>query len=125
MLAKLLGRLILFSITFAALALLTLNYLYQPKTTGTLHLSHARGEAQILREVETSIPHVFADSALMAYYTQGFLHAQERLWQMEKMRRITHGTLSEIFGEKALQVDKFQRTLGLKRAAQDAYDNMD
>jgi penicillin G amidase len=38
------------------------------------------GEAEILRETETSIPHIYASSEAMAVFTEGFLHAQERLW---------------------------------------------
>ena len=63
--------------------------MYSPVVTGTLYLEHAMGTAEVLRETDTSIPHVYASSEKMAMYTQGFLHAQERLWQMERMRRMT------------------------------------
>jgi penicillin amidase len=53
----------------------------------------------------------------MALYTQGFLHAQERLWQMDKMRRLAGGRLSELVGEKGLPIDKFAVTFGFRRIA--------
>src|SRR5205807_2155895 len=51
------------------------------------------------------------------YFAQGYVHAQERLWQMELNRRIGSGRLAEIFGEIALETDRFSRRLGLHRAA--------
>jgi penicillin amidase len=80
---------------FTALGLVVLcaifgvYYLYKPVTTGTLYLSNAAGEAEILRETDTSIPHIYASSEKMALYTEGFLHAKDRLWQMERLRRMT------------------------------------
>ncbi len=70
-------------------AILGVMYIYKPVTSGTLYLEHAMGEAEILRETDTSIPHIFASSEKMALYSEGFLHAQERLWQMERLRRMT------------------------------------
>ena len=108
-----------------SVAALALYYVYSPVVTGTLYLEHAMGTAEVLRETDTSIPHVFASSEKMAMYTQGFLHAQERLWQMERMRRMTQGTLSEIMGNMTLGIDKFFRTVGLHRLAIEALGNMD
>src|SRR5207237_10313117 len=54
----------------------------------------------------------------------GYVHAQDRLWQMEFQRRIGHGRLSEIFGAPALPADRFLRTVGFGRAARSAWDRM-
>src|SRR5206468_3247169 len=54
-----------------------------------------------------------------AFFGQGYCHAQDRLWQMELTRRLAGGRLAEVFGKEALDVDRFQRRLGLHRAAQD------
>ena len=83
------------------------------------------GSAEILRETENSIPHVFASSEKMALYTEGFLHAQDRLWQMERLRRMTQGRLSEIMGERAIGIDKFFRTIGIHRSAVQSVKNLD
>jgi acyl-homoserine lactone acylase PvdQ len=58
-----------------ACSLYGIFYLYRPLTSGTLYLSHATGEAEVLRETETSIPHIYASSEQMAIFTEGFLHA--------------------------------------------------
>eukprot|EP00347_Sterkiella_histriomuscorum_P007762 403347656 len=122
---KLIGGLLTFTLLTLCISVLALHYLYQPQTTGTLYFRNAKGDAEILRETETSIPHVYASSEKMALYTQGFLHAQERLWQMERLRRVSQGSLSEVFGRKTLGVDKFFRTLGLYQTAQEAEKNLD
>ncbi len=64
-----------------------------------------------------AIPHVYAGSEGDLFRTQGWLHASERLWQMEILRRTAQGRLSELFGEQALDVDRFLRTLDLWGAA--------
>jgi penicillin G amidase len=125
MFRKLFGYLLAVLITLASIAVLGLFYVYAPITRGTLYLTHAMGEAEILRETDTSIPHVFASSEKMAIYTQGFLHAQERLWQMDRMRRMTQGRMSEIMGERAIGVDKFFKTIGLHRWAEASLKTMD
>ena len=51
-------------------------------------------------------------------FAQGFVHAQERLWQMDFTRRVVFGRLSEVLGETALPVDRVMRTLGLFRTAE-------
>jgi penicillin amidase len=64
------------------------------------------------------VPHVYAQSADDAYFALGYLHAQDRLWQMELSRRAGSGRLAELFGTDALEQDRFMRTLGLRRAAE-------
>ncbi len=66
------------------------------------------------------IPHVFAATETDALMALGYLHAADRLWQMEMFRRIAAGRLSEVFGEPGLATDRFVRTLGTARAAEQA-----
>ena len=73
----------------AVFALTGLLYVYKPVTSGVLYLEKAHGEAEVLRETDTSIPHIYASNEKMAVYTEGYLHAQERLWQMERLRLTT------------------------------------
>ena len=61
------------------------------------------------------IPHIFSNNEHDLFFTQGFIHAYERLWQMEFQLRAVAGRLSEIIGEDALQFDKFQRRIGMVR----------
>jgi penicillin amidase len=61
----------------------------------------------------------------MAVYTYGFIHAQERLWQMERLRRLTQGRMSEIMGDRTIGIDKFFRTIGLHRSSIESIANMD
>lgn len=56
-------------------------------------------------------------SDLDVFYGQGFQHAKDRLWQMELQRRLVQGRLSELFGQRTIDKDRFYRTLGLYRAA--------
>ncbi len=64
------------------------------------------------------VPHVWASSVRDALFAQGYLHARDRLWQMELFRRVAEGRLSEIFGKAALDSDRFLRRLGLRRMAE-------
>ena len=87
-----------------------------PKTDGTLRLSGPVAEIRIDRD-ENGIPTLHAASERDAMFALGFVHAQDRLWQMETHRRIASGRLSEAFGEGALNTDRFLRALGVRRAA--------
>lgn len=71
------------------------------------------------------VAHITGTTDADAVFGLGFVHAQERLWQMEVQRRIGHARLSEIFGATTLQTDKFLRTLGVSRAAQSALERLD
>ena len=62
---------------------------------------------------EYGVPHIYANSQKDAMTTLGYVHAQDRLWQMELMRRIARGRLSEIFGNPALKTDKFFAGIGI------------
>jgi len=88
-----------------------------PTTTGTVHVAGLQAEVQVYRD-GYGVPHIFAASDHDGYFTVGYVHAQERLWQMELVRRAGMGRLSEILGESALPADKMFRTLGLWRLAQ-------
>ena len=71
---------------------------------------------EVLRD-SLGVPHVWAGSLADAVLVQGYLHATDRLWQLEMFRRVAQGRLSELFGEETIPADRFLRTLGLGRAA--------
>ena len=60
-----------------------------------------------------AIPHIYARNEADAYFALGYVHAQERLFQMEILRRIAGGRMAEIFGEKLVKTDRFFRTIGI------------
>jgi penicillin amidase len=99
-------------------------YLYKLKTDGVIFLEGIDGNASITREVDTGIAHIRGANFHSALFGQGFAHAQTRLWKLEATRRVFSGTASEIFGKDALPIDKFTRSIGYKRLAQETYDNM-
>ncbi len=87
-----------------------------PQTDGTLRVAGLENPVAIIRD-RNAIPHIFADSAHDAYFALGFVHAQDRIWQMVLLRRLASGRLAEILGTRALGSDKYYRTLGLRRIA--------
>jgi penicillin amidase len=88
-----------------------------PKTAGEVKLAGLAGEVEIFRDGH-GVPHIFADNTNDAYFALGYVHAQDRLWQMEFTRRLGAGRLAEVTGEAGLGADRFLRTLGLYRQAE-------
>jgi penicillin amidase len=66
---------------------------------------------QVYRD-RMGIPHIFAEDTRDLFIAQGFVHAQDRLWQMETLRRFASGTLAEIAGDEAADLDHFSRLAG-------------
>ncbi|NJP06671.1 MAG: penicillin acylase family protein [Chloroflexaceae bacterium] len=87
-----------------------------PQTSGTLLLPGLRQSVQVLRD-RWGIPHIYAEHNADLFRALGYVHAQDRLWQMELNRRTGQGRLAEIFGERLLATDRFIRTLGFNRLA--------
>ena len=87
-----------------------------PQKNGTVRLSGLHDSVEIITDCY-GIPHIYANNEDDLYFAQGYMHAQDRLWQMELNRRIGSGRLSEIFGSVALETDRFCRRLGMHRAA--------
>jgi penicillin amidase len=95
-----------------------------PKTSGTVtNVAGLAGPVEIVRDAN-GVPHIFAESDLDAVFGLGYVHAQDRLWQMEMNRRIGNGELSEVLGEATLEIDKYQRTMGYRRAAEAAWPGL-
>lgn len=92
-------------------ALLRLSRRSLPKIDGTVELDGTRGAVEILRD-RFGVPQIFASDEHDLFFAQGFVHAQDRFFQMELQRRAGHGRLSEILGEEALPFDRLSRTVG-------------
>ncbi len=88
-----------------------------PQTDGRIFVSGAKAEIRIERDAD-GVPLIIAEDDEDAAFGLGFVHAQERLFQMELQRRYGAGRLAEIFGPQAVAVDRQMRVLGLYRAAE-------
>lgn len=114
---------------FAAAAVAVgLGYLFLrgslPQINGSIALSGLQQPVKIVRD-EHGVPTIRAQSEGDAFFALGFVHAQDRLWQMDVMRRTGQGRLSEVVGTQGLRIDRFMRTLGIYRLAQAEIANLD
>ncbi|WP_091173339.1 penicillin acylase family protein [Flavobacterium sinopsychrotolerans] len=107
-----------------AVAMLVYGYYLKPKYEGKLRLKNIQKETTVYFD-EFGVPHIYATTSKDAMVALGYVHAQDRLWQMELMRRIAPGRLSEIFGSVALKNDKFFAGLGIEEASAKAIAGLD
>jgi len=108
----------LFLLALAALAAFAVWAWHSlPQTSGESQVPGIAAPVEIWRD-GNGVPHIFADSAADAWFALGYVHAQDRMWQMEFMRRLGAGRLAEVLGKRALDSDSFMRTLGLHRLAE-------
>jgi len=116
---KVIGRLAIFAL-LALLSLACAAYfvlrLSLPRIEGEIAVAGLSRPVQILRDAY-GIPHIFAESLEDAHFALGYVHAQDRLWQMEMNRRVAAGRLAELLGPAAVDADRFVRTLGIHRVA--------
>ena len=82
-----------------------------------LYFSELKNSVRIAWD-KRRIPHIFANNEYDLFFTQGYIHALERLWQMEFQVFFAAGRLSEILGEKALEIDLFHRRIGMQYGAE-------
>ncbi len=87
-----------------------------PQLDGRLQVSGLSAPVTVTRDTH-GVPAIEAESLEDLFFAQGYVTAQDRLWQMDVMRRFGAGELSEILGESTLQLDREQRILGLRAAA--------
>ena len=86
-----------------------------PQVDGVLRVEGPSAPIDLIRD-RHGVPHVFAQSDADALFGQGFVHAQDRLFQMDLLRHIAAGRLAEVAGARAVASDRFMRRLGLERA---------
>lgn len=89
----------------------------QPQVRGVVRLAGLQGPVEVARD-RWGVPHITAQNEADLFFAQGYVTAQDRLWQMELSRRAGLGRLSEAFGRAALEADQVLRTLGLAQAAE-------
>ncbi len=112
----LLGVLLLFLLISAV------GYIYlqttKPTYSGELMLTGLKETVDVLYD-DFGVPHIYAQNEEDAYFALGYIHAQDRLFQMEMIRRASSGRLSEILGPSLLKTDKLFRTLGINKFARE------
>ena len=116
-LVRLLVALLLVAVVGVAGLVAAITWRSFPQTSGTLHISALEAKVTVIRD-KYGIVNIYADSPHDLFLAQGYVHAQERMWQMEVWRHISAGRLSELFGESALETDRFVRTLNFRGAAE-------
>ena len=79
-----------------------------PQIEGMIEVPGLQGEVEVIRD-HWGVPHIYADNMEDLFFAQGFVQAQDRLWQMDMYRRAGEGRLSEIFGPEMLEHDRAAR----------------
>lgn len=94
-----------------------------PNDSGTMKLSGLQTPVEVIFD-QNAIPHIQANSMEDAMQTLGFVHARDRLWQMEFLRRVGQGRLSEIVGDATVDTDVFLRTLDMASGAEKSFEKL-
>ncbi len=107
---------LILSVTIASLTLYWVTDSW-PQQSGQILLPQLSDRVEVRRDAY-GIPHIYASNEHDLFLAQGYIHAQDRFWQMDFWRHLGAGRLSELFGESQLKTDQFLRTLGWARIAQ-------
>ena len=91
-----------------------------PVTDGEIELPGLDAQVEVIRD-DHGIPQIYADTDADLMRAQGFVAAQDRFFEMDVRRHVTAGRLSELFGEEALETDKYIRTMGWRRVAEEEW----
>ena len=95
-----------------------------PQVDGSIQAQGLDAAVDVYRD-QAGVAHIYASSAHDLFFAQGYVHAQERFWQMDAWRHIGSGTLSEMFGQDQVETDAFLRTLGWKQTAEAEWEGLD
>lgn len=95
-----------------------------PQTSGSLHLSGLSAPVTVTRD-SAGVPQITASTADDLFRAQGYVHAQDRFWEMDFRRHVTAGRLSELFGASQIPTDTFIRTLGWHDVAEQEVKQLD
>jgi penicillin amidase len=88
-----------------------------PRTTGVVQIPTGIDAPVEVHRDRWGVPHIYAETQADLFFAQGYVHAQDRLWQMDFQRRLVAGRLAEVLGPVALPVDRWVRILGLRRVS--------
>ncbi|MDJ0348964.1 penicillin acylase family protein [Cryobacterium sp. PH29-G1] len=95
-----------------------------PTLAGTVNITGLSSAVTVTRD-DAGIPQITAKTASDLFLAQGYVHAQDRFWEMDFRRHVTSGRLSELFGESQVGTDTFVRTLGWRAVAEQEVDLLD
>ncbi len=95
-----------------------------PQTDGELSVSGLNAAVDIYRDA-MGVPHVYASNTHDLFFAQGYVHAQDRFWQMDAWRHVGSGELSKMFGKGQVETDAFLRSLGWKQTAEAEWERLD
>ena len=95
-----------------------------PQTEGEIKVPGLSGKVDVLRD-ERGVPQIYGDSLTDIARAQGFVHAQDRFFEMDLRRHVTSGRLSELVGDAGLETDKVVRTMGWRRVAETELPTLD
>ena len=124
---KILKKILLVILTLILILVLALVVYYfysKPTYEGEEKLKNIQKETTVYFD-DFGVPHIYASSQKDAMAALGYVHAQDRLWQMELLRRIAPGRLSEMFGSKLLKTDQFFAGLGIDENSEKAIAQLD
>ncbi len=117
---KIIKRILLsFILIFALIGISAYIFLKRqaPQYDGTIKYDGLHEQVDVLFD-DFGVPHIYANNNEDAYFALGYVHAQERLFQMELIRRLISGRLSEFLGDKLVKTDTYFKTLGLRKQAE-------
>jgi penicillin amidase len=106
--------LVLGGLTSVAIATVRKSF---PETSGPQMVPGLKGQVEVLRD-SSGVPHIYADNPEDLFEAQGYVHAQDRFFEMDFRRHLAAGRLSELFGQSQVETDVYVRTLGWRRVAE-------
>jgi penicillin G amidase len=115
--------LVVLAVLLSAFGYVTARHSF-PQVNGEIKLSGLDGPVDVYRD-NMGIPQIYASSLHDLFMAQGYVHAQDRFWQMDVWRHIGSGRLSEMFGQGQVDTDTFLRTLGWRQVAEQEYASYD
>ena len=122
---NILGILILLIIVLVTIGLLFNNLTKKSfyEESGEISVNGISNRVNLYKS-ELGVSHIFAENEEDMYFSLGYIHAQDRLWQMDLGRRVAEGRLAEIMGEELLDYDILFRTIGIDRTVLRQYDKL-
>lgn len=115
----LVGLVITFVVFASAFVLFSVQRAF-PQVEGTIQIQGLSAPVEVIRD-SMGVPHIYADTQEDLMMAQGYVHAQDRFYQMDYWRHISFGRLSEMFGETLVETDTFLRAMGWGRLAEEQY----
>ncbi|MEX0275510.1 MAG: penicillin acylase family protein, partial [Flavobacteriaceae bacterium] len=123
-LLKRIGWTILVLLVIGALALILCIQGLKPDYEGQVAMPNLDAPVDVYYD-QYGVPHIYADTEREAFKALGYVHAQDRLWQMEVLRRVASGGLSEVFGEDLINTDRFFLALDIDEASKRTLAKLD